>query len=255
MKAVWIIAHNTFREIIRDRILYGLIIFALLLIGFSMVLGQLSFSEQMRISLDFGFAAIHISSVILSIFIGSTLVSKEIDKKTVMTLLARPITRFQFLLGKAFGLMFVIMTVGAGLSFVLLIVLKSMGATVEGNFIIGLYGILLESLVLLTLALMFSTFSRPVMVVSFCLGIFLIGHWMGSLQFFSQKSRAQSFIHFERFLSTIIPNLESFNWRSLAIYGDTIPSALLISATLYCLIWVMIALVTATLVIWRKDFA
>ena len=100
MKAIWIIANNTFREIIRDRILYGLVVFALLLIGVSLVLGQLSFAEQMRISIDFGFAAIHFSAVILSIFIGSTLVSKEIDKKTVMTLLARPITRFQFLFGK-----------------------------------------------------------------------------------------------------------------------------------------------------------
>ncbi|MCB0421430.1 MAG: ABC transporter permease subunit [Bdellovibrionales bacterium] len=254
MKSVWIIAHNTFREIIRDRILYGLIIFALLLIGLSLILGQLSFSEQMRISLDFGFAAIHISAVILSIFIGSTLVFKEIDKKTVMTLLARPITRFQFLIGKALGLVMVIGTVLVGLSAVLLIVLISMGVLVEANFTVGLYGIFLESIVLLSMALMFSTFTRPVMVVSACLGLFLIGHWMGSLEFFAQKSKAQSFIAFERFLSTVIPNLESFNWRSLAIYGDSISTDLLLSASFYSSIWVMIFLVTATLIIWRKDF-
>src|SRR3989344_2748310 len=100
MKIIRIIARNTYREIIRDRILYVLILFALLIIGVSLALGQLSFAEQTRISINFGFSAISLSTVVLAVFAGSTLVFKEIEKRTVLTLLARPITRSQFLIGK-----------------------------------------------------------------------------------------------------------------------------------------------------------
>src|SRR4051812_6925954 len=107
MHILWVIAKNTFREIIRDRILYGLHIFAILLIGFSLVLGELSFAEQTRISINFGLAGIHLSAITLSIFIGSSLVAKEIEKQTILTLLARPVSRLQFLVGKYLGLIMV----------------------------------------------------------------------------------------------------------------------------------------------------
>src|SRR4051812_34634381 len=99
MKPVWIIAKNTYREIIRDRILYGIVVFALMLVGLSLALGQLTFAEQAKISADFGFIGIQLSAVVLAIFVGSSLVAKEIEKQTILTLLARPITRTQFLLG------------------------------------------------------------------------------------------------------------------------------------------------------------
>src|SRR5689334_11892297 len=104
MRPVLIIAINTFREIVRDRILYGILVGAILLILLSLALGQLSFAEQTRIAANFGFTAIHIGAVIVSIFVGSTLVAREIDKKTILTLFVRPISRQQFLFGKCLGL-------------------------------------------------------------------------------------------------------------------------------------------------------
>ena len=103
MNAVRVIAINTFREIIRDRILYGILVFALLLIGLSLALGQLSFAEQSRISANFGFTGIHLSAAILAIFIGSSLVAREIEKRTIMTLLVRPLTRTQFITASFLG--------------------------------------------------------------------------------------------------------------------------------------------------------
>src|SRR5436305_70886 len=104
MRAIYVIAVNTFHEIIRDRILYGILVFALLLIGISLALGQLSFAEQSRISANFGFTGIHLAAAILAIFIGSSLVSREIEKRTIMTLLVRPLSRTQFIIGKFLGL-------------------------------------------------------------------------------------------------------------------------------------------------------
>src|ERR1044071_5461067 len=122
MRPIWILAVNTFREVIRDRILYALIVFAILLIGLSLALGQLSFAEQARISANFGMSAIHLCAVALAIFVGSNLVYKEIEKKTIMTILVRPISRLQFIFGKALGLTMVIVTMILGLACILALV-------------------------------------------------------------------------------------------------------------------------------------
>src|SRR5688572_2314631 len=123
MKSVWLIANNTYREIIRDRILYGLVVFAILLIGLSLALGQLSFAEQTRLTIDFGLMGVHLSSVILSIFVGSTLVAREIEKRTIFTLLSHAVTRPQFIVAKLFGMTLVVATISACLAAILLLLL------------------------------------------------------------------------------------------------------------------------------------
>lgn len=254
MNAVFVIAKNTFREIIRDRILYGLFIFAILLIGLSLVLGQLSFAEQVRISANFGFTAIHLSAVIVSIFIGSTLVTKEMDKKTVMTLLVRPISRLEFLLGKGVGLLAVILVVISFLAAILALVFLGLGVRMDLVFIAALHGIFLESIILLALAIFFSCFATPVMVVAFSVGLFLIGHWMNSLSFFINEKSSEGLRFFAKIIMAIIPNLETFNWRSHVIFDDAIPSAEFISANFYSVSWFVLLLTLSAFLIRRKDF-
>jgi Cu-processing system permease protein len=255
LRPILIIAKNTFREIIRDRILYGMVVFALLLIAFSMALGTLSFGEQRKISADFGFTAIHISSIILSIFVGSTLVSKEIEKKTILTLLARPISRLQFLLGKSLGLIYVISVVMFGLTCVLLLLFSQMGLGLNGLFLIGLWGIMLESLILLSLALLFSCLARPILVVSYSLGIFLIGHWVNDLVYFANKSSDQVLRFVGLKVSKLLPNLEYMNWRSLYVYEESIEAAVVLRVTAYSLIWAAIFLLLAVWLTRKRDFA
>ena len=205
MRAIWIIATNTFREIIRDRILYGIVVFALMLIGLSLALGELSFDEQARISANFGFTGIQLSAAILAIFIGSSLVAKEIEKQTILTLLARPITRTQFLLGKFVGLVLVILTVMAGISLVLAAIVSFLKLTVDLTFFEALYGVFLESILLTSIALFFGSFSRPIMTVIFTASLFLIGHWISSLTFFIEKSKSGGF----KFFATLIQKLKN----------------------------------------------
>ena len=254
MRAVKIIALNTFREIIRDRILYGIVVFALLLIGVSIVLGELSFAEQARISANFGFAGIQLSSAILAMFAGSTLVSREIDKQTVLTLLAKPVSRTQFLAGKFFGLTLVVAVVMLGLALVLSGLLLVLGLKIDKLFLGAVYGIFLEAILLTSIALFFGSFSRPVMTVVFSISFFLIGHWVDSLHFFISKSQSETFKMLAGVIAEIVPNLERFNWRSAPIYGDAISSQEVMMASLYCGGWVLI-LITATAVIFRRrDF-
>lgn len=254
MRSVKIIALNTFREIIRDRILYGLVVFSLLLMAFSMILGQLSFEEQVRISMNFGLSAIHIGTVILSIFVGSTLVNKEIEKKTIMTLLVRPITRTQFLLGKALGLLFVNVLVASGLAAILTLVLLFLGAEFTASFAWALYGIVLEGVVLLGITLLFSTFSTPFMVVAFAAGIFLVGHWVDSLAFFADKSESGSFKLFETVVTAVWPNLEALNWRSQAVFASPVSVSELINASAYSIAWFVFVIAMTAIVFRKKDF-
>lgn len=250
MRPIWVLALNTYREVIRDRILYGLILFAILLIGMSLVLGQLSFAEQARISANFGLAAIHLVAVALAIFVGSNLVYKEIDKKTILTILVRPITRMQFILGKALGLTLLILTMMAGLALILCGIFALLGMQLDSRLLWVLLGLLCESLVLLGVTLVFSMFTRPVLVVCLSVGVFLIGHWQTSLEFFTKKQGAQ-ITYF--ITSTFFPNLERVNWKDLVLYDQPIEAAARMQSVAYSLAWFGLCICLATLIFRKKD--
>ncbi len=255
MKAVWIIAKNTYREIIRDRILYGLIVFSLIIVGASLALGQLSFSEQARISANFGMAAIHLCAIMLAIFVGSTLVYKEIEKQTILTLLVRPLNRMQFLLGKSIGLILIIASIIMGLAVVQIFIFWGLGVPVTENFFITMFGILIEAFVLMGFALFLSTLTSPVLVVSFSLGLFLIGHWIENLNFLAQKSSSTMFVAFAKLSTYSLPNLERFNWRESVIYGTKISMEEILLTAAYGLGWWLLLLVITSAIFRKKDFA
>src|SRR3954469_3221420 len=102
---VWHIAANTFREAVRDRVLYNLVFFALLMVGSAPLFGKISIGVERIVLVNLGLTAISIFGVIIAIFIGIGLVSKEIDKRTLYTVLTRPVQRWEFILGKFFGLL------------------------------------------------------------------------------------------------------------------------------------------------------
>ncbi len=254
IKAVGVIASNTFREIVRDRILYGLLVFAVLLIAVSLALGQLSFKEQTRIAINFGFSGIHLSLVMLAIFVGSTLVYREIEKQTILTLLARPISRTQFIVGKFIGLSLVIFTAMVLLALVLLFVVLAIGFEMSPSFFIALLGMYFEALILLSFSLLFGTFARPTMSVVFVIGIFLIGHWLDSLNFFAERSKSDEFMLFSKFINTIMPNFEIFNWRAAPVFGDVLSLSEVAFALTYTMGWLMLVLSMTSLSFRRRDF-
>ena len=253
MRVIWILALNTYREVIRDRILYALVLFAFLLIGLSLALGQLSFAEQARISANFGLSAIHLSAVALAIFVGSTLVSKEIEKKTIMTILVRPISRIQFILGKALGLSLLIFTMIVGLAAVLLLVFELIGMRVDYRLGWVLAGLAAESLILLGFTIVFSIITRPLLVVCFSIGIFLIGHWQNSLGFFATKAESGPLPAIEWLVRHTLPNLERVNWKDLVLYDQPIIVAEKATALAYAFCWFGLCVCVAALLFRRKD--
>ena len=101
---IWTIARNTLREAVRNKVLYALLFFAIFIIGTGVVLSGLSYVESERILQDFGFAAIRLFSVAIAIFVGVSLIHREVERRTVYTILSKPISRAEFLLGKYVGL-------------------------------------------------------------------------------------------------------------------------------------------------------
>jgi Cu-processing system permease protein len=254
MNSVVVIAGNTFREVIRDRILYGLVVFAVMLLLLSLALGQLSFDENLRLSANFGFTGIHIAVVVLAVFVGSSLVSKEIEKQTILTLLARPISRAEFILGKALGLLLVLMVVAFGLALILSIFLALLDFQFTFVYIYAIAGILFEAAVLLSFALFFGSFAKPMMTVVFTVSIFLLGHWVESLHYFISRSESDSFRAIGTAISYLIPNLESFNWRSAPVYGANVELSQVGMAFGSAIGWVTILVAATVLVFRRRDF-
>ncbi len=244
---------NTFKEVIRDRILYALLLFAILLIGLSLALGQLSFAEQARISANFGLSAIHICAVALAIFIGSNLVYKEIDKKTILTILVRPISRLQFILGKALGLTLLILTMMAGLAGILILVFLGLGQPVDERLLIVLAGLLGESLILLGVTLVFSMITKPLLVVCFSAGVFLIGHWQQSLQYFAGKESGGSLKPVAWLVKHFLPDLERVNWKDLVLYDQPLEIGARLTSLGYAFAWFAFCVCVATLIFKRKD--
>lgn len=252
MRVVWVLAMNTYREVIRDRILYGLILFAILLIGMSLVMGQLSFAEQARISANFGLSAIHLVAVALAIFVGSNLVYKEIDKKTILTILVRPISRFQFIMGKALGLTLLILTMITGLAVVLVAVFSFLKMPLNSRLLWVLGGLLCESLVLLGVTLVFSMITRPILVVCLSFGVFLIGHWQNSLEFFAKKSGG-GIAAVQVLTSYFLPNLERVNWKDLVLYDTPVDTLANLSSAAYAIAWFGLYISLATILFRNKD--
>lgn len=253
MKPIYVIAFNTFRELLRDKILYGFLLFAIFLIFMSLALGQLSYAEQVRITQSFGTSAMQLSAVFLSILLGCMLLPREIEKKTILTILVRPLTRWQFLLGKALGLFAMVALVGAGLAGIMAVVMLIAGAEGLDNLFPVIVGVWLESLVMLGATLLLSTFSRPILVSCMAVGIFMIGHWQSTLSQLTQSSDSGPVLAVKWLTEFFMPDLEVFNWKGLLIYHDSLAMETILFALVYGLGWFMVFMLVAAFGFEREE--
>ena len=254
MKAIFIIASNTFREFIRDHILYGILVVSTLLLILSLILAQLSYTEQTRITLDLGLAGLELSVIILSIFLGSTIIFREVEKQTVFTLLIRPITRGQFLMGKFFGLFSIIIIAIIVLSLILLGILYMMRWEFHTNFFVVIYGFFLESAVLISITISLGVMVRPTLTVPMSIGVLLIGKWTSTLAYFLSKD--EFFQVLANMLPYVLPNFEKWDWKSEILQtSTTLDMTTIYQATFYAVSWIFVLQAIAHLLFRKKDLA
>lgn len=253
MRRILSISLNTFRETLREKLLYNLLIFALLMIGSSILLSRLTLGDANRLILDLGLASINLFGVIIAVFVGIGLVSKEIDKKTIYTILSKPVPRYEFLLGKYLGLCItllvntVIMVVG------LLVVLKVMDVPIEPVLFKSLLLIFMELLVITAVALFFSTFTSSTLSAMFSLAVYVIGHLSSDLKTLGAKLDAVSRAVVNG-LYYVMPNLERFNLKGHVIHRLDVGMADMMLILCYGFAYTALLLVTAAIIFQHRDF-
>jgi ABC-type transport system involved in multi-copper enzyme maturation permease subunit len=252
---VFTIALNTYREAVRDRVLYNLIVFALLLVASSFLFGQISIGIERLILVNLSFTAISIFGLVIAIFIGIGLVSKEIDKRTLYTVLARPVRRWEFVLGKYFGLAGTLVVnasiMAIGFFATLLLTVHRFEAG-DGWLLVALYFIVLELLIITALALLFSTFSSPLLSAVFTLAIFVIGTFAEDLRMFASMMQGLP-RWIVMVISRIVPNFASLNVISSVAHGERVAGALIFYNSLYAVLYATAALAGAMIIFERRN--
>ena len=238
-RIAWI-AFNTFREAVRERVLYNLVFFALLMVSSALLFGGISIGVERLFLINLGLTSISLFGVLIAIFLGIGLVFKEIEKRTLYTMLSRPVRRWEFIVGKFFGLAGTLVVntffMAVGFYAVLFYLARSFSAT-DAYLLVALYFIVLQFLMVTALALLFSTFSSPVLSAVFAFALFIAGSFAEDLRAFA----AMSDVATTRWLTTaaayLVPNFSALNVISSVAHGQPVAGALVLGNTLYALFY------------------
>ena len=267
MNAVRSVAVAVFLESVRDRVFYNLVLFGVLLAAASILIGQLTAGQDVKIIKDLGLSATSVFGVFIAIFIGIGLVSKEVERRSVYSLLPKPIDRYQLILGKYAGLSLtlavniLIMT----LAFYVVLVYTAWGvdAVVQQAWdapaldpallkAIGL--ILIELLLVTAIALFFSTFSTPILSAALTFGLFIVGHFSTDLRNFDQVVESPAAARLARGLYWVLPNLAQFDVKSQVVHGQPVTFGYMALTSAYAFLYTAMLLVLSIYIFSRRDF-
>ncbi len=251
---IYAIAKNTFKEVIRDRIFYSLVFFALLILGASVLLSALTIGERTKIIEDISLAGINLFGVVISIFVGIGLVSKELEKKTIYTIVSKPISRWEFLLGKYMGLAMTLLVYVALMSGCFLGALYLDTRAWGGLLMPAVLMIYFELLIVTAAALLFSTFSTPTLSATYTLAVYVIGHLTGDLKGLAGRIGNPALAKTLEALYYILPNLEDFNLKGQVVHGQSVPAGIMLMSMSYGLLYVIVILALAMIVFQRRNF-
>ena len=254
MGAIGVIALNAFRESLRDKILYNLVLFAGLLIGLSVLLADLTITEHHKIIADTGLAAINLIGVIIAIFVGISLVNKEIERRTIYTIMARPISRAYFIMGKYCGLALTLVVNVSIMLAVFLVTLLLYHVPITLSLFQAVQLIFVEILMITAIALFFSTFSSSTLSAIFTVGIYVIGHLTADVKSIAAHSGSSAAKAVVDVFYYLFPNLEILNIKGQAAVGILVTSQYLMLASLYGIAYAGVLLVGACAVFQRRDF-
>ena len=251
------IALGAYRESVRERVLYNLIVFDFLMIGAAVLMGSISVGVDHIILVNLGLAAISVFGLLISIFIGIGLVSKEIERRTIYNILSKPVTRAEFILGKYAGLLLTlfvntaIMTAG----FYLALAIQEKGlARQDFSLLIAVYFILLELAIVVGVAIFFSCVSTSILSAVFTFCLFVIGNFSSDIRWFGQESGSPYLEKMTALLYYLLPNFSDFNAIDTVAHGIRIPGVFIMANTCYALLYIVILLSAAILIFEEREF-
>jgi ABC-type transport system involved in multi-copper enzyme maturation permease subunit len=267
MRTVAVVAGAVFKESVRDRVPYSMVLFAVLLIAASYLISQLTAGQDMKIIKDLGLAAIAIFGLMIAVFIGIGLVSKEVERRSVFALLAKPVSREQFVLGKYAGLVLTLVVNLSAMTVAFYAVLFYLDVTateaarrawpapaLDPRLLIAILLIVAELMLVTALALFLSTFSSPLLAAMMTLGLWVAGHFNADLRAFERVLDVPVAVYAARVLYYLIPNLAPFNVRAEVVHGIPVPGSHVGLTLAYAVVYIAILLLGAMAVFRRRDF-
>ena len=267
MRALGWIAVNGFRESVRDKVLYSLVVFAILLIGASYILGQLTAGQDLKIMKDLGLSSIAIFGLFMAVFIGVSLVSKEVERRSIYGLLSKPVRRHEIVLGKFAGLTLTLAVNIAIMTVALYAVLAYVGSgeseiarqaqeapVLDPAILKAAVLILVQLMIVTATALFFSTFSTPILSAGLTFGIYVAGYFSQDLRNFDQVVGSKAAQMLARGLSYVLPNLAPFDVTSQVVHGLPVTAGYMAVTIAYGLVYMAILLILGVMAFSRRDF-
>lgn len=249
------IALNTYKEAIRDKVLYIILLFSIVMIGGSLLLSALSLGQNEKIIVDLGLASINIFGVLITLFVGTNLLNKEIEKKTIYLLLTKPLRKSGFVIGKHIGLsltLFVIISLMTLFFYGLLYFFTGQTPTVYLQAIFLTY---IELILLIAIAIFFSTIAPPVMSAIYTLAVYIIGHFSRDLVNFGELSQNPLLINITKAIYYVLPDLEKLNIKNLVTYNaQNLSPEIFSSGIVYGLLYTSVILVLSVISFEFKEF-
>ena len=267
MNAARCVAVAVFRESVRDKVFFNLVLFAVLLVGASILIGQLTAGQDVKIIKDLGLAATSLFGLFIAIFVGINLVSKEVDRRSVYPLLAKPIRRAELVVGKYAGLLLtllanmVVMTVA--IYAVLFFLSRGVSPQVQSAWDApALDPALLKAIALIYLnlaivtavALFFSTYSSPMLAAIFTLGIYVVGQFNADLRHFDKIVDSPAAVWIARACYYVLPDFSRFDVKLAVVHGLPVSGMYLAMTAAYAAMYVAALLFGAAFIFSRRDF-
>jgi len=267
IRTVGTVAVSVVREAVRDKVLYNLVAFAVLVVAASYLIGQLTAGQDIKIIKDLGLAAIATFGLMIAVFIGIGLVWKEVERRSIYSLLSKPLSRAEFILGKYCGLGLTLVVNVVVMVVAWYIVLAYMATTVPPEVraawpapatdlgMLRAVGLILVELMLVTaIALFFSTFSSPFLSAGLTLGLWVIGHFNADLKNFEAVVDSRAAAWFAHGLYYVLPNFSAFDIKQQVVYAQAVPASYLATTALYGAVYIALLLAASVAVFSRRDF-
>ncbi|HEV2493080.1 MAG TPA: ATP-binding cassette domain-containing protein [Terriglobia bacterium] len=257
VRRVAAVALHTFKEAVRDNVLYSLIVFAVLLIGAAILFGSISVGIERIILVNLSLSAISVIGVLMAIFIGIGLVSKELERRSIHNVLSKPVRRAEFIVGKYAGLLLTLAVNTAVMTAAFYLALFYEQRAFDAADLVALeavYFILLDLALVVGVALVFSTISTPVLSAVYTFAIYVIGNFSSDMRLFGHDSGSAAVERVTTVLYYLLPNFSNFSAITQAAHGERIPGYLLAANSLYALLYATILVSAAILIFEEREF-
>lgn len=253
LRGVWTIALLSFKEIIRDRLLYGVLLIALLVTGSSFFMANISLEQNARVLQNIGLASIHLFALFITVFVTTNSISKDFERRALYLLLAKPVSRSQYVLGKYLGMVLLLLATLLILGGLFGLGILAMDRHLLAGILINLGYSLLEITLLIAFAVLFACFTAPLNAALYTVALFIIGHSLDTLKLFVAKAGNPLLSGLTNLCYYLLPNLEKFDVRRAVLYNQPIHAEQVGWSLLYWLVYTAFALFLAVLVMNKRE--